>query len=111
MPTRFLVTKKYHVPGRGPTVVGRLLEGNGITQGMILRDELTGTPVEIRGIETHTRQTAEGIRYGFVLDENGARTVGPSSVLVGSEASTRTAEVVAGRAGQLRSRCGPWPSR
>lgn len=85
MPTRFLVTQKFHLTGRGATIIGRFLEGTRIKQGMILRDEVTGNPVEIRGIEIHTRQTREGTLYSFTLDEKGAQTVGPNSILVTSD--------------------------
>lgn len=64
---RFDVGGIFHLPGRGPTVMGYLTAGV-LTRGMVLRVESTTSRVTIRSFDPHAVETPRGLQVMVQLD-------------------------------------------
>lgn len=82
MSTRFRVTARFHLTGRGLTITG-LFEGEpaNVKIGNLFAETSTGCQVRVRGVEMHVRQTPEGTEYGLAVDESIPDAIQPGVVL------------------------------
>ena len=81
MAVRYVVEDTLEMPGRGPAVLGLLLDGV-ITTGDTLLVQETGASVRISFVDFHTRETDRGLLVGLQVDPADAPLVTAGSTLV-----------------------------
>ena len=82
MAVRVVVEDTFQITGRGPVIVGLVIDGV-VTTGDTLTVEDTGVTVVVRGLEScMPRQPAEWQRVGLLVRQEDAQAATPGSALV-----------------------------